>query len=319
MEIFNPDSNIRFMSAGKYSLAIAVILTIASLFLIFGKGLNYGLDFTGGVLVEVSYQDIIKTSSVRDALDQAGFEGAIVQSVGGTRDVVVRIQPDNMDDAAEDANRQADRVAGEVMDALKATRSDVQLKRHSFVGPEVGAQLRDTGVLAMVFVIIGIVVYLSLRFERRFAIAALAQEVHDAIITVGVIALFGREFDMAVLASVMAVIGYSVNDTVVVFDRVRELFRISRSNDVEGLLNRAVNNTLSRTIITSLTTGITMAALYFWGGPATRGFAITMLIGIVLGSFSSIFIGCPLLQLMGVSKKDLIPVKRDDPELARRP
>lgn len=321
MEIFNPESNIQFMRARKYSLAIASILVLVSLFLIFGKGLNYGLDFTGGVLVEVSYEQPIDTGEVREALAEAGFEGAIVQSIGGTRDVAVRIQPKGMgfDESDEEEGHRADEIAGDVLAALRAGGAQVTEKRHDFVGPQVGEQLRNDGLIAMVFVIIGIGAYLAIRFERRFAAAALIAEFHDAVVTVGIIALVGREFDMAVLASVLAVVGYSVNDTVVVFDRVRELFRISRKSDPEQILNRAVNNTLSRTIVTSLTTAITMAALWIFGGPATEGFAVTMLTGVVIGTLSSIFIANPLLLLMGVSKQDLMRVKHDDPALARRP
>lgn len=318
MQIFNPDSKIPFLSMRKYSVALASLLAIAAVVLILGKGLNYGLDFTGGVLVEVSYQKSIDTSNVREALAKADFDNALVQSVGGTRDVVVRIQPKDMS-GSEDSGQQADRVAGQVLAALKAQRSDVTLKRHDFVGPQIGAQLRNDGIVAVVFVTIGIMLYLAMRFERRFAIAVLVTEIHDTLVMVGILALVGREFDMTVLASILAVIGYSVNDTVVVFDRVRELFRMTRKSDPEDVLNRAVNNTLSRTIITSLTTAITMGALYLWGGPAVQGFAVTMLIGIVLGTLSSIFIACPLLLWLGVSKQDLMPVQKDNPELARRP
>jgi preprotein translocase subunit SecF len=179
--------------------------------------------------------------------------------------------------------------------------------------------LRSDGVTAAVFVIIGIGLYLWVRFERRFAIAALATEVHDVLVTLGVISLVQREFDLTVLASVLAVIGYSINDKVVVFDRIRELFRSSRKADPEEVLNRSINSTLSRTIITSLFTSIAMAALYFFGGPSVHGFAITMLIGILVGTLSSIFVASPILLWLGVSKKDLMPVTKENPELARRP
>jgi preprotein translocase subunit SecF len=168
-------------------------------------------------------------------------------------------------------------------------------------------------------VIIGIMGYLWIRFERRFAVAALVTEIHDALVTVGIIALTRREFDLTVLASVLAVVGYSINDKVVVFDRVRELFRLARKAEPEEILNRSINNTLSRTIITSLFTAIAMGALYFFGGPEVHGFAVTMLIGILIGTLSSIFIASPILLWLGVSKKDLMPVSKDNPELARRP
>jgi preprotein translocase subunit SecF len=188
-----------------------------------------------------------------------------------------------------------------------------------FVGPEVGQELKTSGVYAVIVVIIGIMLYLGMRFEKRFAVAAVASEIHDTVITVGIIALVQREFDMTVLASILAVVGYSINDKVVVFDRVRELFRLTRKADTPQILNRAINNTLSRTIITSVFTAITMASLWLFGGPAVHGFAITMLIGILVGTLSSIFFASPMLLWLGVSKKDLMPVTRENPELARRP
>ena len=175
------------------------------------------------------------------------------------------------------------------------------------------------GSIAALFVIIGIGLYLWIRFERRFAMAALLTEIHDVLVTLGIIALVRREFDLTVLASVLAVIGYSINDKVVVFDRIRELFRSTRKAEPVEVLNRSINSTLSRTIITSLFTGIAMAALFFFGGPAVHGFAVTMLIGIVVGTLSSIFVASPILLWLGVSKKDLMPVTRDNPELERRP
>jgi len=171
----------------------------------------------------------------------------------------------------------------------------------------------------VIFVILGIMVYIGVRFEWRFAIAAIASEFHDTILTVGFYALTHREFDITVLASVLAVVGYSINDKVVVFDRVRELFRSTRKGEPEDILNRAINNTLSRTIITAAFTGVTMIALFVYGGPAVHGFALTMIIGIVIGTLSSIYFANPILLWLGVSKKDLMPVTRDNPELARRP
>src|SRR6185437_3391853 len=315
MEIFDPHSNIDFLRWRKISVAISVILIVLSILAVTVRGLNYGLDFTGGVLVEVNYKQPVDTAEVRDALGAAGLENAVVQSLGGTRDISIRLQPKN----TGTAKINADQVAGNVLKALQAKRPDVTLTRHDFVGPQVGAELRNSGVIAVIVVIVGIMIYLGLRFEKRFAVAALASEVHDTLITVGIIAAVQREFDMTVLASVLAVVGYSINDKVVVFDRVRELFRSARKAEPVDILNRAINSTLSRTIITSLFTGITMAALYFFGGPAVHGFAITMLIGILVGTLSSIFFANPILLWLGVSKKDLMPVTKENPELARRP
>jgi preprotein translocase subunit SecF len=318
MEIFNHNSNVHFLRIRVYTVAVAVVLVIASIALLATKGLNYGLDFTGGVSVVVDYTRPVQTGDVRDALDKAGLVDPVVQSVGGTHEVSIRLQPSK---AMLDAKGQVDldRVASVVMQPLKAARADASLKRRSSVSAAVGAELKNDGMVAAVFVILGIMAYLWIRFERRFAIAAVLTEIHDTLVTLGILALVQREFDMTVLASVLAVIGYSINDKVVVFDRIRELFRLARKAEPEEVLNRSINSTLSRTIITSLFTGITMAALFFFGGPAVHGFAITMLIGIVVGTLSSIFVASPILLWLGVSKKDLMPVTRENPELARRP
>jgi preprotein translocase subunit SecF len=326
MEIFNHNSNVNFLGARKVSITIAALLMIASIALIATKGLNYALDFTGGISVNVIYQQPMDVDNVRSTLEKHGFEHPLVQSLGGSRQMSIRLQAKEDTAATAPAgsdapsrSAQADKVASDVMVALKADRPDVTMGSHSYVSSQVGDELRSDGSIAAIFVILGIGIYLWIRFERRFAIAALVTEIHDVLVTLGVMALVGREFDLTVLASVLAVIGYSINDKVVVFDRIRELFRLSRKAEPEEILNRSINNTLSRTIITSLFTAITMAALYFFGGPAVNGFAITMLIGILVGTLSSIFVASPILLWLGVSKKDLMPVTRENPELARRP
>ena len=312
MELFNPNSNIDFLGGRKVSIILSAVLMLVSIGLVATRGLNYALDFTGGVLVEASYEQPVEIAQVREALEKGGFENALVQTLGGTREVSIRLQ------ASSDA-KQLDQVAANVLAALKAARPDVTMKRSEAVGPQVGEELKGDGMIAVIFVIIGIMIYIGIRFEKRFAIAAIASEFHDTILTVGFFALTQREFDLTVLASVLAVVGYSINDKVVVFDRVRELFRTSRKADSYEVLNRAINQTLSRTIMTSLTTALSMFALYFFGGPAVHGFALTMLIGIVIGTLSSIFFANPILYWLGVSKKDLMPVSKENPELARRP
>ncbi len=320
MEIFNHDSNINFLGMRKFSIAFAIFLMVASIALIAVKGLNYGMQFNGGISMVVDYQQSVDIADVRAALDKGGLDHAMVQSLGGTREVSIRLQPKD-DPAATDASGKfnLDRISDDVIKVLQAARPDAKLKSRDFVSAEVGAELRSDGTVAAIFVILGIMAYLWIRFERRFAIAAVFTEVHDTLVTLGILALVQREFDMTVLASVLAVIGYSINDKVVVFDRIRELFRLARKAEPEEILNRSINNTLSRTIITSLFTGITMGALYFFGGTAVHGFAITMLIGIVVGTLSSIFVASPILLWLGVSKKDLMPVTKENPELARRP
>jgi len=344
MEVFNPNSNINFLGLRKISLAVSALLVILSIGAILTRGLNYGLDFTGGLMVEAQYQQPVDISEVRAALDGAGFDHAVVQSIGGAREVSIRLQvtdatpsgdaaqtdaakgdakteaakPDAAKTDATSKNR-GDQVAAAVLKALQAKRSDVTIKPSAFVGPQVGDELKSDGVTAVIFVIIGIMIYIGIRFEWRFAVAAIASEIHDTLITVGFYAVTQHEFDITVLASVLAVVGYSINDKVVVFDRVRELFRSARRAEPEEILNKAINSTLSRTIITALFTAITMVALYFFGGPVVHGFALTMLIGILVGTLSSIFFASPILLWLGVSKKDLMPVTRDNPELARRP
>jgi len=262
----------------------------------------------------------VQINDVRAALAKGGVENPIVQSLGGTREVSIRMQPKD-DPAAQQADGKVnlDRISADVTKMLQAARPDAKVKDRQFISAEVGAELRTDGLWAALFVVLGIGFYLGIRFERRFAFAAIVTEFHDVLVTLGILALVQREFDMTVLASVLAVIGYSINDKVVVFDRIRELFRLARKAEPEEILNRSINNTLSRTIITSLFTSITMAALFFFGGTAVHGFAVTMLIGILVGTLSSIFVASPILLWLGVSKKDLMPVTRENPELARRP
>ncbi|MEO6689277.1 MAG: protein translocase subunit SecF [Dokdonella sp.] len=312
MELFNPDSNIDFLGGRKVSIGISIVLMVLALGLIAARSFNYALDFTGGVLVEATYEQPVEIDQVRSALETANFHNAQVQSLGGTRDVSIRLQTE-----AEQKN--GDKVATDVLTALKAQRQDVTMKRHDFVGPQVGSELKSDGIVAAIFVMLGIMIYIGIRFEKRFAIAAIASEIHDTILTLGFFALTRLEFDLTVLASLLAVIGYSINDKVVVFDRVRELFRLTRKAEPYTILNKAINQTLSRTIMTSLLTALAMAALYFFGGPAVHGFALTMLIGIVIGTLSSIFFANPILYWLGVSKTDLMPVSKENPELLRRP
>jgi len=322
MEVFNPNSNINFLGLRKISITISAVLVIIALGAIFIRGLNYGLDFTGGVLVEVEYANPVEVSDVRSALATANFGDAQVVS-SGARDVAIRLQNREIKTDAgtgtAEAKSKNDQLAADVLKALQTQRSDATIKHTDFVSATVGDELKSDGVIAVLFVIIGIMIYIGLRFEWRFAIAAIASEFHDTILTVGFYAISQHEFDITVLASVLAVVGYSINDKVGVFDRVREIFRSSRRGEPAEILNRAINSTLSRTIITALFTGVTMVALYFFGGPVVHGFALTMIIGIIIGTLSSIFFANPILLWLGVSKKDLMPVTRDNPELARRP
>ncbi|MBS0516979.1 MAG: protein translocase subunit SecF [Proteobacteria bacterium] len=322
MEIFNHDSKIDFLRLRTISIGVSIALLLISLGALVTRGLNYALDFTGGVLVEATYQAPPEANAIRDTLEAAGFHNAQVVPFVGTNDVAIRLQLGESGGAKGETGddlKKMNQVADNVIAALKTKNADVSKKSASFVSASVGEELKSDGIVAVIFVIIGIMIYIGIRFEWRFAIAAIASEFHDTIIVLGFYALTHREFDVNVLASVLAVVGYSINDKVVVFDRVRELFRSARKAEPVEILNKAINSTLSRTIITALFTAITMIALYLFGGPAVHGFALTMVIGILVGTLSSIFFASPILYWLGVSKKDLMPVTRDNSELARRP
>ncbi|MEZ5460716.1 protein translocase subunit SecF [Dokdonella sp.] len=321
MELFNPNSKIDFMRWGKTSLVVATIISILAAAIILTRGLDYGLDFTGGTSIEVSYEKPATVAEVRSALTAGGFENAVVQTFGGTNDFAIRIVADKEAEATtQEASAQAnDLLAAKVLAALQTQRSDASVRGSEFVGAQVGEELRESGLVAIIFVVIGITIYLWIRFEWRFAVAAIITEIHDTLFTVAIFVLIGGEFDLPALAAVLSVIGYSINDTIVVFDRVREMFRASRKGEPAQVLNKSINTTLSRTIMTSSTTALAVGTLYFVGGPALENFGLIMLIGIFIGTLSSIFISNPLLLVLGVSKQDLMPVSKDDPALERRP
>ncbi len=324
MEFFNPNSNVNFMGIRRYTVAISVILMIASIVSLATRGLNFGLDFTGGSLVEVTFDKATEQHDVSDALAKAGFKGAVVQRYD-TRNYSIRLGPNEGANAGKakvtessiDARSSA--ITTHVQHALDSAGHHAQVKPSVYVGPQVGKDLATNGIVAVVLVLSGIMIYIAIRFEWRFALATMLTEIHDVLLTVGFFSLTGHEFDLTVLAAVLAVDGYSVNDTIVVFDRVRELFRSSRKGEPLDILNRAVNNTLSRTIMTSLATMVTVVALFFFGGSSLHGFSIALMVGIVVGTLSSIFFACPILNIFGVSKQDLMPKLRDEAELARRP
>lgn len=323
MEFFNPNANVNFMAIRRFTLAAAVVLIVVSLGSIFTKGLNLGLDFTGGTLVEVEFAEAIEQGAVTASLEAAGYRGAIVQRFSSTN-LSIRLAPEHAaDDAAAELQGSLDdrsaRVGEEVLKALRADGKTVEVKRSEFVGPQVGEELAYNGIVAVLVVLSGIMIYIAMRFEWRFALATIAGELHDVIVVLGFFSITGMDFDLTVLAAILAVDGYSVNDKIVIFDRVRELFRSTRKGDTVDVLNRAVNTTLSRTIMTSVTTLLTVVALFFLGGQTLQGFSVALIIGIVIGTLSSIFFSCPLLMALGVSKADLMPKARDEAELARRP
>lgn len=316
MELFNPNANIPFMRWRRISMTISGILLLASLILIFTRGLDLALDFTGGTLVEVESTEVLDTGKVRLAMEKAGFEGIAVQSIGGAREVAMRLPPTV---SGMSLTEQQTETAQTVKQALAADGMQVTIKRSEFVGPQVGKELAEDGAVAVIFVLLTIMLYVAIRFEWRFGLAGIAGEVHDIIITLGFLSLIGLSFDLTVLAGLLTVAGYSINDKVVVFDRVREIFRSARKLGAEETINKAINNTLSRTLITGITTFFALLSLYFFGGPIVEGFAITVIFGIIIGTLSSIFFCNPILLWLGVSKSDLSQTKKEDPELALRP
>lgn len=324
MEVFNPNSNVNFMRIRRATMAVAVALMLISIVALATRGLNFALDFTGGTLVEVEFAEPTEQSVLSERLEAAGIEGALIQRFSGTS-FSVRLSPKAVaedavtaaaDSSIDDSNAA---TAGRVLQALSAGGAKVEIKRSEFVGPQVGAELAYNGIIAVLVVLAGIMIYIALRFEWKFAVATVVGEAHDVIVTLGVFAILGYDFDLTVLAAILAVDGYSVNDKIVVFDRVRELFRATRKDTPEAVINRAINSTLSRTIMTSLTTLLTCVALYWLGGPTLQGFALALIVGIVVGTASTIFFASPLLLTLGVTKEDLMPKAKDDAELNRRP
>lgn len=299
---------------GKRRLAIMMSATfiVLSLASIVTRGLNFGIDFTGGTLVEIGYQTAVEPSAVRGVLQQAGFEDAVVQSYGTARDMLVRLAPRKDLTSAE--------ISNQVLDALyKAYPDQVELRRVEFVGPQVGDELTEDGGLAMIYALAGILIYVALRFEKRFAFGAVMALIHDVIITIGFFSIFQIEFDLTVLAAVLAVIGYSLNDTIVVYDRIRENFRRMRKADNISIMNGAINQTLSRTIITSLTTLLVLIALFLFGGEIIHGFSTALIVGIVVGTYSSIYVASAAVLFLGISRADLMPVVKEGATLDDRP
>jgi preprotein translocase subunit SecF len=257
------------------------------------------------VLLEVAYDGPVVLEDVRATLDEAGYAGALVQNFGTTSDVLIRLPP--VEDAAEGAN-----LANEVMAVLRADAGSVELRRNEFVGPQVGEDLAEQGALAMLFATIMIFAYVMLRFRWKFAVGAIAALVHDVIITVGIFSIFGFTADLAVLAAVLAVIGYSLNDTVVIYDRIRENFHTIRRGTTEEIVNISLNQTLSRTIVTALTTLLVLFALLFLAGETLFGFSLALIIGVLIGTYSSVYISGAALIYLNVAPSDMVPVKRQE-------
>ena len=295
---------IDFMKFRKLALIISLVLVIVSIAGIVTKGLNFGVDFTGGTIIELGYKNPADVNGIRDALQSSGYNEAIVQNFGSAEDVIIRISPVD--------GLQSAQISNQVMDALKAKNpEEFELRRVEFVGPQVGDELTEDGSLAVIYALMGILLYVALRFEFRFSIGAVAALVHDIVITVGIFAWTGAQFDLTVLAALLAVIGYSLNDTIVVFDRVRENFRTIRDGTPVEVANLAVNQMLARTIMTSLTTLVVLISLFVFGGEIIHNFAFALIIGVVVGTYSSTYIASAIALALGVSKEDLMKAVKE--------
>ncbi|WP_130536810.1 protein translocase subunit SecF [Thiomicrorhabdus indica] len=297
--------NINFMGQRYLALLLSAALMLASFAGLWMKGLNFGIDFTGGTLIEVSYQGPVELPKMRQDLANAGFGDAVAQHFGSAEDVLIRIAPREGMNSAQ--------LSNQVMDALRATADEtIDLRRVEFVGPQVGDELTEDGALAVLYALFGVLIYVALRFEWRFSVGSVAALIHDVVLTLGVFAWTQMQFDLTVVAAILAVIGYSLNDTIVVFDRVRENFRTMREGSPVEVTNTAVNQMLARTIVTSLTTLLVLLALFFLGGEVIHGFAAALLVGVIVGTYSSTYIAAAVALALGVSKEDLMKAPKEE-------
>ena len=311
MKIVKEGTQIDFLGKRWIAVGCSAALVLASLVLLFTRGLSFGIDFTGGTLIEVAYPAAVELGGIRDVLEKSGFSDVQVQHFGTARDVLIRIAPRAGKDSAK--------LSDDVMTVLSKANAGVEKRRVEFVGPQVGGELTEQGGLAVLYSLLGILIYVALRFEWRFSVGSVVALIHDVMITLGVFSLFQIEFDLTVLAAILAVIGYSLNDTIVVFDRIRENFRKMRKGSPIEVMNASINQTLSRTLMTSGTTLLVLIALFFLGGEIIHDFALALTVGVVVGTYSSIFVASALSLELGVSKADLIAPEKEGKELEQRP
>lgn len=309
MEFFKIRKDIPFMRYALVFNVISVATFVLAVFFLAVKGLNFGVDFTGGTVMELSYSQPADVPKIRESLARLGLQEVAVQNFGTARDVLIRLPL-----KAETSNAQ---LSENVMAALRLADPTVELRRVEFVGPQVGRELVENGALALLFVCIGIVFYLWFRFEWKFGVAAIIANMHDVVIILGCFALFQWEFSLPVLAAVLAILGYSVNESVVVFDRIRENFRKLRKSTTVQIINNAITRTISRTIITHGSTQMAVLAMLFFGGEALHYFALALTIGILFGIYSSVLVASPIVMWLGVSREDLMPSKKDTLEDGR--
>ena len=314
MKFLNKKTNIDFMGKRKIAFLVSLTLIVLSITVLIIQGLNYGLDFTGGTLIEVSYPSAPEISDVRAGLASEGMDDAVVQTFGAATDIVVRIPPRDIEG---ESNAEISTV---VLAALqRGVDGEVVMRRVEFVGPQVGEELTEQGILAVVYALIGIFLYVMIRFQWRFSVGAVTALVHDIIITMGILSLLQVEFDLTVVAALLAVIGYSLNDTIVLFDRIRENFpRLRKASPLE-VVNTSVNETLSRTLMTSMTTLLVLVALFIFGGEIIHAFAFTLIAGVVVGTYSSIYVASTTLLELGVSKFDLLAVEKEGAAIDQTP
>jgi preprotein translocase subunit SecF len=303
MEFFHKTTRFPFMATRKRWYAVSAIIILAAFAALFVRGLNFGIDFTGGVVLELAFPQAAELDKVRGALGQSGFGNASVQSFGTAQDVLVRLLPEE--------GRDVNELAASVLQAVRNYEPGVELRRTEVVGPQVGQELAEKGALAVLFTFVLIMAYVAFRFQWKLGVGAIVAALHDPIVILGIFAATGLTFDLPALAAILAVIGYSLNDTVVVFDRIRERFLSMRKGSSEQVIDAAINETLSRTIMTSGTTMITVLALLFLGGEILRSFATALTIGIVVGTYSSIYVASALALDLKLTARDLLPVQRE--------
>ena len=299
MQLLKLSDTVNFMRLRIPAMVLSTVLILGSFVSLGVNSLNWGLDFTGGTLIEVGYEDAANLEGIRAQLNEANFEDAIVQNFGSSQDVLIRIAPRD--------GVKAVTIGEQVLAALRADGTEVDMRRIEFVGPNVGEELTEQGGLAMLVALLCILVYVAMRFEWRFALGSVSALAHDVILTLGLFSVLQIEFDLTVLAAVLAVIGYSLNDTIVVCDRIRENFRKIRKGEPVEIINISLTQTLNRTIITSLTPVLVLVALFYKGGALIHGFATALLFGVVVGTYSSVYIASSVALALGISKEDLMP------------
>lgn len=297
---------IDFMGKRKIAMAFSVVTAVIAVLIVIFQGIQLGLDFTGGTLLEVAYEQAVEIEDVRSALAQSRFQRATVQPYGGAREMLIRVAPQK--------GLETQQVSEQVLKALSHHRPDVALRRVEFVGPQVGDELAEQGLLAMLVALGLVLIYVALRFDVRFAVGAIVALIHDVFLTMGVLVFFGMEFDLTILAAILAIIGYSLNDTIVVYDRIRENFRKMRKGTTIEVMNTALNDTLRRTLMTGIATILVLCALYFLGGNTLQGFTIALLFGVLFGTYSSIYIASALALGLGINKHHLLPSVRREGE-----